>query len=60
MNSGKTVFAQLLEHSPYYEFSKCVDGQNRREIRQTDSRHVDLLKSMIESATKWPPVRGRI
>jgi hypothetical protein len=25
MNSGKTVFAQLLEHFPYYEFSKCVD-----------------------------------
>jgi hypothetical protein len=24
MNSGKTVFAQLLEHFPYYEFSKCV------------------------------------
>jgi len=25
MNSGKTVFAQVLEHFPYYEFSKCVD-----------------------------------
>jgi hypothetical protein len=25
MNSGKTVFAQLLEHFPYYEFSKCVN-----------------------------------
>jgi Transposase DDE domain. len=25
MNTGKTVFAQLLEHFPYYEFSKCVD-----------------------------------
>jgi hypothetical protein len=25
MNSGKTIFAQLLEHFPYYEFSKCID-----------------------------------
>jgi hypothetical protein len=25
MNTGKTVFGQLLEHFPYYEFSKCVD-----------------------------------
>jgi hypothetical protein len=25
MNTGKTDFAQLLEHFPYYEFSKCVD-----------------------------------
>jgi len=24
MNAGKTVFAQLLEHFPLYEFSKCV------------------------------------
>jgi len=30
MNTGKTVFAQLLEHFPYYEFTKCVkryDGE---------------------------------
>jgi hypothetical protein len=25
MNTGKTVFGQLLEHFPYYELSKCVD-----------------------------------
>jgi hypothetical protein len=25
MNTEKTVFAQLLEHFPLYEFSKCVD-----------------------------------
>jgi len=24
MNSGKTVFAQLLQHLPRYEFNKCV------------------------------------
>lgn len=28
MNTGKTVFAQLLEHLPYYEFSKCVKRYN--------------------------------
>jgi len=25
MNTGKTVFAQLMEHVPIYEFGKCVD-----------------------------------
>jgi hypothetical protein len=25
MNSGRTVFAQLLDHLPSYEFQKCVD-----------------------------------
>ena len=25
MNAGKTVFAQLMEHVPRYEFGKCVD-----------------------------------
>ena len=25
MNTGKTVFAQLMEHVPKYEFGKCVD-----------------------------------
>jgi hypothetical protein len=25
MNTGKTVFAQLMEHVPRYEFGKCVD-----------------------------------
>jgi Transposase DDE domain. len=28
MNVGKTVFAQLLEFFPYYEFSKCVERYN--------------------------------
>lgn len=28
MNTGKTVFAQLLEHFPYYEFTKCVNRYN--------------------------------
>ena len=25
MNSGRTVFAQLMDHLPAYEFSKCVE-----------------------------------
>lgn len=25
MNAGKTVFAQLMEHVPRYEFGKCVN-----------------------------------
>jgi hypothetical protein len=28
MNTGKTVFSQLLEHFPYYEFTKCVNRYN--------------------------------
>ncbi|MHB8092817.1 MAG: DUF4372 domain-containing protein, partial [Syntrophales bacterium] len=24
MNTGKTVFAQILEHLPRYEFDKCI------------------------------------
>jgi len=28
MNTGKTVFAQILEHFPYYEFTKCVKRYN--------------------------------
>jgi hypothetical protein len=32
MNPGRTVFAQLLQHLPRYEFDKCVqryDGNYR-------------------------------
>lgn len=32
MNTGKTVFAQILEHLPRYEFDKCIkkyNGNNR-------------------------------
>ena len=32
MNTGKTVFAQVLEHLPRYEINKCVKkytGNNR-------------------------------
>lgn len=32
MNPGQTVFAQLLQHLPHYEFNKCVclcDGNYR-------------------------------
>ena len=25
MNSGRTVFAQLMDHLPAYEFRKCVE-----------------------------------
>jgi len=25
MNHGRTVFAQLMDYSPSYEFRKCVD-----------------------------------
>lgn len=28
MNSGRTVFAQLLQHVPRYEFNKCVSHYN--------------------------------
>ena len=28
MNSGRTVFAQLLQHLPRYEFNKCVSHYN--------------------------------
>ena len=28
MNTGKTVFSQLLEHFPSYEFTKCVQRYN--------------------------------
>jgi len=28
MNAGKTVFAQILEHLPRYEFDKCVRKYN--------------------------------
>ena len=24
MNSGRTVFSQILDHLPWYEFQKCV------------------------------------
>ena len=24
MNSGRTIFSQLLDHLPWYEFQKCV------------------------------------
>jgi hypothetical protein len=33
MNHGRTVFAQLMDYSPSYEFSKCVDRY------QGDARH---------------------
>src|SRR6185312_3607510 len=33
MNLGRTVFAQLMDHSPSYEFRKCVDRY------QGDARH---------------------
>jgi IS4 transposase len=35
MNSGKTIFAQLMEFVPAYEFRKCVDryNGNRKVIR---------------------------
>ena len=35
MNSGRTVFAQLLQHLPRYEFNKCVSryGGNHRVRR---------------------------
>src|ERR1035438_4448595 len=26
MNTGRTVFSQLMDHLPTYEFQKCVDG----------------------------------
>jgi len=28
MNSGKTIFVQLLQHLPRYEFNKCVSLYN--------------------------------
>jgi len=28
MNSGKTIFAQLMDFVPAYEFQKCVDEYN--------------------------------
>jgi hypothetical protein len=28
MNSGKTIFAQLMDFVPTYEFRKCVDRYN--------------------------------
>ena len=33
MNAGRTIFAQVMEHFPTYEFQKCVaryDGDWRR------------------------------
>jgi len=29
MNSGKTIFAQLMDFIPIYEFRKCVERYNR-------------------------------
>ncbi len=28
MNTGKTIFAQLLQYLPRYEFNKCIDSYN--------------------------------
>jgi len=28
MNSGKTIFAQLMDFVPVYEFRKCVERYN--------------------------------
>ncbi|HQM46131.1 MAG TPA: DUF4372 domain-containing protein, partial [Smithellaceae bacterium] len=28
MNSGRTIFAQLMDFIPIYEFRKCVDQYN--------------------------------
>jgi|GEM_PF-1161976 len=35
MNTGKTVYAQVLEHLPRYEFNKCVKRYNgKRRVRK--------------------------
>jgi hypothetical protein len=34
MNSGKTVFAQLIQHLPQYEFNQCVHRYHgNRKVR---------------------------
>jgi hypothetical protein len=37
MNLGRTVFSQIMEHLPEYEFQKCVARYRRRLTTYEDS-----------------------
>jgi hypothetical protein len=47
MNAGKTVFAQVLEHLPRYEFDKCV--KNTRAIIGSENFPVTISFSALPS-----------
>ncbi|MHB8483921.1 MAG: DUF4372 domain-containing protein [Nitrospiria bacterium] len=36
MNAGRTVFAQLMDFLPTYEFSQCVECYNGTKILKND------------------------
>jgi hypothetical protein len=57
MNAGKTVFAQLLEHFPFYEFSKCVDRYQGEYKIKTFSCQSQFLAMAFAQLTQRESLR---
>jgi len=58
MNTGKTVFAQLLEHVSHYEFTQCVDRYHGNQKVRTFSCWNQFLCMAYAQLTGRTSLRG--